>query len=70
MKAKKKVRKAYKEKHRKMLQLIRKRAERRKKMKNSEKKIVKEDGENKHVQIYKPKAKKGDGKKRETHHVT
>jgi hypothetical protein len=32
-----------------MLQLMRKRAERRKKMKNSEKKIVKEDGENKHV---------------------
>lgn len=39
----------YKEKHRKMLQLMRKKAEQRKKMKNSEKKIVKEDGENKHV---------------------
>lgn len=49
-----------------MLQLMRKKAERRKKMKNSEKKIVKEDGENKHVQIHKPKAKKGDGKKRNT----
>jgi hypothetical protein len=48
--SKKKSKKSiYKEKHRKMLQLMRKRAERRKKMKNSEKKIVKEDGENKHV---------------------
>ena len=40
-------RETYKEKHRKMLQLIKKRAQRRKKMKNSEKKIVKEDGEKK-----------------------
>lgn len=64
MKAKKK----HIKKSRKMLQLI-KRAERRKKMKNSEKKIVKEDGEKSMCRYINRKQRKEMGK-RETHHVT